>query len=139
MASLMNTQVTAATRYMEEHATILRWTTPLQDLLALLEAEIFSKQRTCRFYPIKVNRVASEVISSTLCLSNELFNPVVLWSTRSLAEEATRHGGLLAREPMILIRDISIVALRTKSDGPCRSYSEIINKPIENRYAHFGS
>jgi hypothetical protein len=40
-----------------------------------------------RLCPVEINHAANEVISTTLSLLNELFNPIVLWTMRALADE----------------------------------------------------
>jgi hypothetical protein len=89
--------ISAATQYMEEHATIPRWVTALLDLLKVIEVGLM-ESTVCFLGPRRVYEAACDVTSRTLCLPNEIFNSVVLWGARALEEEATALRGSLARD-----------------------------------------
>jgi hypothetical protein len=122
---------------MEAPATILRSVTLIEVFPGVLDLGT-SAAATGFLRPLAVCCATSEVISCTLSLPNALFNPIAVWSARALAEEIGTHHESLAKEPVAMVRDICISALRICSDGTCGSYADLIDSPFEHRYAYWG-
>ena len=106
-----NQQIGVATEYMRYHAG----TTALLTLVEALDPEVI--MTFCIFNVPLLIEATNEVISSTLCLPNSLFCPLVLWAARRLSEDAIECMGVIERTPARPIRNACVTALGIQFDS----------------------
>jgi hypothetical protein len=132
----LESQISIAMVYMLNHAVIIRWTTALLALIEVLDPEVSLTLAAsiCVFKVSVLVNTTCELISSTLCLPNSIFCPIVLWAARRLTEDALHSGGFIDKRPARLIRDTCVAAISIYSRDMPGGYSQLIGTPPENRH-----